>query len=153
MPLTLSSPAFDANGVIPVRHTRDGDNLSPHLTWSGVPAGTQSFVLIIEDPDAPNGVFRHWGAFDIPGGQTELREGSGSKASGDVRFARNDFGQSRYDGPEPPRGHGTHHYIFRLAALDVRDLGVPDDTPVEDVWHAARRHMLEETELVGTYER
>jgi len=148
----LTSTAFADGKPIPARHARDGDNLSPHLIWSDVPEGTRSFVLIIEDPDAPNGVFRHWGVFDIPGGQTELQEGFGSKPSGNVRFVENDFGERRYDGPQPPSGHGVHHYIFRLAALDVPDLGVAEDASVEDIWHAARRHMLDEAELVGTYE-
>jgi Raf kinase inhibitor-like YbhB/YbcL family protein len=109
-------------------------------------------MLIVEDPDAPSGTFRHWAVHGINPCQTELREGAGAEEPG-RRQAINDFGRPRYDGPQPPRGHGLHHYHFRLAALDVANLEVPEDADVARVWRAAQPHVIEEAELVGTFER
>jgi len=154
MPLTLTSPAFADGERIPLKYTRDGENLAPPLRWSGVPDRTRSLVLVMEDPDAPNGTFRHWAVFNIPSDHDQLPESmeTGPDA-GRVRYGRNDFGNARYDGPEPPRGHGVHHYHFRLAALDVPSLSVPAQAGVAQIWQDARKHMLEQAELVGTYER
>ena len=154
MPLTLSSPAFAEGERLPVKYTRDGDNLSPPLRWAGAPEGTRSFMLAVEDPDAPSGTFRHWGVFNIPPDRSELPESveTGPEATG-LRFAGNDFGNGRYDGPEPPPGHGVHHYHFRLIALDVPSLEVPAQAGVKHLLHEARKHALDEAELIGTYER
>jgi Raf kinase inhibitor-like YbhB/YbcL family protein len=153
MPLSLRTAAFADGKRIPTRHTRDGENLSPPLAWSGVPEGTRSFALIVEDPDAPNGTFYHWAVANIPPDRTGLPEGAGGKSEGTMRFGRNDFGNVKYDGPEPPRGHGTHHYHFRLAALDVPALAVSERTGVADLWREATRHALATAETVGTYDR
>src|SRR5690606_5678044 len=117
MAFTLESPAFENGQTIPEAYVREGGNLSPPLRWSGAPAGTRSFLLVVEDPDAPRGVFRHWAVYDIVAERTELPEGT----AGPERFRQgvNDFGNDRYDGPRPPKGHGIHHYHFRLSALDV----------------------------------
>jgi Raf kinase inhibitor-like YbhB/YbcL family protein len=152
MPLSLRSPAFDAGGRIPDRHARSHDNVSPPLEWTGPPEGTRSFALIIEDPDAPRGMFRHWAAFDIPPDRDRLDEDAGRRESG-LSQGINDFGDTGYDGPQPPEGHGPHHYHFRLAALDTDHLDVDLRQPVEAIWQAAREHLLEEAELVGIYER
>src|SRR5882724_4999207 len=92
MTLRLNSPAFTQNAKIPNQFSRDGGNVSPPIEWQGAPAaGTRSYALVVEDPDAPKGTFRHWAAFDIPGDADGLREGAGS-TDGAIRMARNDFG-------------------------------------------------------------
>lgn len=151
MPMTLKSSAFADGERIPDKHARAGDNLLPPLDWSGAPAGTQSFALIISDPDAPRGTFHHLGVFDIPAGWDGLPEGLGTVESKGLRFVVNDFGNAGYDGPQPPRGHGVHHYHFKLAALDVPHLTVPASAGVAALWAEARKHRLDEAELVGTF--
>lgn len=152
MALTLHSPAFQNGGAIPDKYARDDQNVSPPLRWTDAPAETRSFVLTVEDPDAPRGVFHHWTVHGIGADQRELREGLGTEGEG-VRQAVNDFGKTRYDGPQPPPGHGVHHYHFRLAALDVANLELPDDANAVQVWQAARPHVIDETEIVGLFER
>jgi hypothetical protein len=148
MSFTLSSPAFADNGPIPPRHSGEGGDLSPPLSWEDPPAGTKGFVLVVEDPDAPGGTFRHWGIYNIDGDTRSLPEGvSGLPA------AVNDYGTRDYHGPRPPRGHGVHHYRFRLAALDTDRLELPPTAEVADLWQAARTHLLGEAATVGTYER
>ncbi len=156
MSLSLRSTAFADGQRIPRAYTRDGDNTSPQLEWTGAPPKTRSFALVVEDPDAPGGTFRHWAAYDIPAGQHELQAGAGisqAGSTGPIRIAVNDFGESQYDGPQPPRGHGTHHYHFRLFALDVPQLDVPPSSNARDVAQVARNHAIEQTEIVGTFER
>lgn len=153
MPLTRTSPVFENGGRIPERYTRSGENVSPPLKWSGLPDETQSLVLVVEDPDAPSGTFGHWGVFNISPDIRELPESeAGKPGPGALRQARNDFGNEYYDGPQPPRGH-VHHYHFRLAALDVPNLTTPSDLGVRRIWQEAEKHILEEAEIVGTYER
>jgi Raf kinase inhibitor-like YbhB/YbcL family protein len=150
MTFGLHSPEFQNGGAIPEKYARDGKNLSPPLRWTDPPVGTKSFMLMVEDPDAPRGTFRHWGIHGINAQQKELREGIGMDGR---RQAVNDFGRPGYDGPQPPRGDGPHHYHFKLCALDVANLEVPADAGVEQVWNAARPHLVGEAELVGVYER
>jgi hypothetical protein len=154
MAFTLSSPAFSNGQAIPAKYTCDGENLSPPLRWSGAPNETRGFVLIVEDPDAPSGMFRHWAVYDLPADVTALPEGIGSPGSAEtLDQGVNDFGHANYDGPCPPRGHGTHHYHFRLAALDTSRLVVSPGAKVADIWRAGEPHILAQTELVGTYAR
>lgn len=154
MTLTLSSTAFADRQTIPQRFTRDGDNLSPPLSWHGPPGGTKSYALVVEDPDAPGGAFRHWAIYDIPRTITEFAEGVGSQEPlPTLRVASNDFGARRYDGPQPPRGHGAHHYHFRLFALDVSQLKIPANASARDLLEAARAHSLAQADLVGTFKR
>ncbi|OHV82297.1 YbhB/YbcL family Raf kinase inhibitor-like protein [Rhizobium sp. LCM 4573] len=152
MGLTLISPAFAEDAQIPEKYTRLGRNLMPPLKWSGAPAEVKSFALVIEDPDAPSGTFRHCGVFNIPPNWSELPESADTAPGGGPRFSRNDFGNARYDGPQPPKGHGIHHYHFRLAALDVPKLTVPDAAGIEIMWKEARKHALSEASLTGTFE-
>lgn len=152
MAFTLSSPAFKPDARIDDKFAREGGNLSPPLEWRGTPAGTRSFALIVEDPDAPRGVFRHWAAYDISADKSGLDEGDGRRSS-DLPQGANDFGNLGYDGPQPPKGHGLHHYHFRVAALDVEHLNVEPEDRAEAIWAAAQPHMLAEAELVGTFER
>lgn len=154
MPFSLRSPSFQNNKPIPRRYTADGENLSPPLEWSDPPPGTKSFALIVEDPDAPSGLFRHWGLYNVAGSRRMLPEGvaHGAKTE-DLGLGVNDFGHPRYDGPAPPRGHGVHHYHFRLFALDTESLTQAPKMSVEDVKKVAEEHALAEADLVGTYER
>jgi Raf kinase inhibitor-like YbhB/YbcL family protein len=154
MPLTLFSPAFADGERIPVKYSRDGENMSPPLKWTGPPEGTRSFVLVIEDPDAPRGTFRHWGVFNIPAdrdGFPESVETGPEKA--DLRVVVNDFGNSHYDGPQPPRDDPEHHYYFRLAALSVSDVNLAAAAGVAELWREAHKHMIEEASFMGTYQR
>ena len=146
--LDLTSDAFQNGEPIPVQYTCDGADQTPMLHWGEPPPGTKSFALVIGDPDAPSGTFRHWGVFDIP---PSARSIGGSQRTGTE--VSNDFGKTGYGGPCPPKGHGPHHYHFRLFALDVDHLEVPSNANVVDVENAAQKHALAEGELIGTYER
>jgi Raf kinase inhibitor-like YbhB/YbcL family protein len=152
MSLTLVSSAFAEGGKIPEKYSRIGENLFPPLAWNGAPDGVQSFALIVEDPDAPSGTFRHCGIFNIPAEVNELPESADTAPGGGLRFSENDFGNARYDGPQPPKGHGVHHYYFRLAALDVPNLSVPSSAGIEAMWREARKHTLSQASLSGTFE-
>ena len=152
MAFAISSPAFDNGGRIPPKYTRDGENLSPPLQWQGVPKQARSLALVIEDPDAPSGTFRHWAVYNIRPTQSALREGLSGASADNLGYGVNDFGNARYDGPQPPKGHGPHHYHFRLVALDVPSLDLPPTAKAEDVLNAARSHKIDETEVVGVFQ-
>lgn len=149
MTLTLSSAAFSNGSRIPPAHAQAGDNRSPRLRWQGAPEGTKSFVLVVEDHDAPVGTVTHWVAYDIPADSDGLLEGLDADQ---VPQGTNDMGHTGYDGPKPPKGHGPHRYRFRLAALDTDSLGLSKSPDPNAVKMAARSHVLAETELVGTFE-
>lgn|SRR5579883_2496581 len=149
MSLTLTSPAFTAQGPIPARYTCDGSDVSPPLDWSGAPAGTRGFALLCTDPDAPAGTWHHWAIFDIPATAAGLPEHQKPDAAG-TRQAINDFGRKGYGGPCPP-GNGAHHYHFTLYALDVDHLPVPASPRARDVVRAVKTHALAHAELVGLY--
>lgn len=153
MPFALRSSAFHDGATIPSAYTRDGQNISPPMEWHGAPPQTRSFVLVVEDPDAPSGTFRHWAVYDIGPTMDGLPEGASSTRAGEIGQGVNGFRHAHYDGPQPPRGDRPHHYHFRLAALDVPRLDVRKNAKAEDIWEAARPHIIAETELVGTYRR
>jgi Raf kinase inhibitor-like YbhB/YbcL family protein len=153
MPFSITSPAFRDGEVIPIRHTRDGENLSPPLEWRDAPPETKSFVLLVEDPDAPSGTFRHWAMYNIPAGEAGLPEGASAQGLRRAGEGVNGFRNARYDGPQPPKGHGLHHYHFRLAALDVEQLDMPASAKAEDIWTKVQPHIIAEAELVGVYQR
>lgn len=149
MRLTLTSPVFQNGQPIPKAYAQEGQNTSPPLAWTGAPDGTKSFVLVVEDHDAPVGTVTHWVVYDLPADANGLLEGLDKVQ---VRQAANDMGHDHYDGPKPPKGHGPHRYHFRLAALDTSSLGLSDSPDPSHVKKAARSHVLEEVELIGTYE-
>jgi Raf kinase inhibitor-like YbhB/YbcL family protein len=150
----LISQSFSNEAMIPRRFTCDGEDLSPHLEWTGAPAATRSFVLLCDDPDAPDGVWRHWAVYDIPGDQSTLPEGVGQEKVGSrLKQAVNDFQRIGYGGPCPPRGHGSHHYRFRLLALSIDRLPVAVKPTCRDVEREARKHLIAETILIGVYGR
>jgi len=147
--LSLTSPAFAANEPIPRKYTGEGEDVSPPLSWSGVPAGTKELALLCDDPDAPQPTpWVHWVAYAIPPTLTSLPE----KAHGNILEGQNDFGRRGYNGPLPPQGHGVHHYHFRLYALDQPLQRGPGLTK-EQLLAAISKHTLAAGKLVGTYER
>ena len=153
MALRIASPAFPNNERIPERYSKDGGNVSPPIQWTDAPRNTRSFAVVVEDPDAPKGIFRHWAVYNLPPAYQGLDEGSGSGSAGiPLEMAVNDFGNRSYDGPQPPRGHGAHHYHFRLLALDVPELGLPAGASVKDVLDAAQAHLIAEAETIGTFQ-
>lgn len=154
MALELRSPAFGQGEDIPKRYTCDGENRSPPLAWTGVPEGTRSFVLFCNDPDAPVGLFHHWVAWDIPGDWRELKAGYGPESLEDgFRQGINSFGRPGYGGPCPPKGHGPHHYHFRLCAVSEATLSLEASADYDEVLEAAKPYILDEAELIGIYER
>ena len=146
--LSLTSSAFKDGQPIPTQYSCDGLNQSPALEWGEPPAGTKSFALVIDDPDAPSGTFRHWGAYDIPASTRSI--GAGQRIGTEVD---NDGGKPGYTGPCPPKGNGVHHYHFKLFALDVDRLNLAADAKVADVENEANKHALAQGELIGTFER
>ncbi|SRR6266542_2364955 len=146
MDFTLSSPAFADGAAVPARHTCDGDDISPRLTWSGAPDRTRSLALVMDDPDAPRGTFTHWVVYDLPSDLTELDEGSTQGTQG-----RNSFGRTGYGGPCPPPG-GPHRYRFTLYALDVPTLALANGTR-EELERKIDTHVLGTAQLMGRYQR
>jgi Raf kinase inhibitor-like YbhB/YbcL family protein len=143
----LENSAFQHAQAIPDRHTCEGDDVSPPLRWTNVPAGTRSLALVVDDPDAPGGVFTHWIAWGLDPAEGGLGEGEPAPGEG-----RNDFGTTGYRGPCPPPGHGPHRYVFRLYALDA-ELELAAGAPKAELKQAIEGHVLATVELVGTYER
>ena len=151
MSFFLRSQAFVEGGAIPARYTCDGLNLSPQLAWSGAPAGAKSFVLIVDDPDAPGGTFVHWVFFDVSAKAESLPEGPTAAKLGTAGI--NDFGKSAYGGPCPPRGKGAHRYFFTLNALDIPSLGLGPGATLIQVNQKMSGHVLGTAKLMGRYER
>lgn len=149
LPMQLVSAAFAEGEAIPKKYTCDGENVSPPLEWRNLPAGTKGIALIVDDPDAPSGLFTHWVLFDVAPSEGGLKEGGGITG----QCGMNSFKSAAYGGPCPPRGHGRHRYFFTLYALNVHSIGLPHAAPRHDVEDSLRRHTLEKTQLVGTYER
>ena len=156
MSLKIQSPAFAEGHPIPVRHTGDGEDLSPALQWV-VPEGTIELALIVDDPDAPTAEeWVHWVAYKIPGDVNGLPEGyHGERSpteSGPIVQGVNTWGTIGYRGPAPPVGHGTHHYHFKAFALD-KSLDLPPGLDKKGLLEAISGHVLARGELVGTYRR
>jgi Raf kinase inhibitor-like YbhB/YbcL family protein len=156
MALTLRSSAFQPNGEIPKRHTCEGGDVAPPLTWSDAPAGTKSFALIVDDPDAPDPkaprmTWVHWVLYSLPASATGLPEGvKPADLPAGTRQGLNDWKRTGYGGPCPPIGR--HRYFFKLYALDtvLPDLGEASKAQVEQ---AMKGHVLANAELVGTYQK
>ncbi len=156
MPLTIRSPAFEDGGEIPRAHTCEGDDRSPPLAFSGAPAGTKSLALVVDDPDAPDPrapkmVFVHWVLHDLPPGTAGLPEGvREADLPAGTRACRTDYRKTAWGGPCPPIGR--HRYFFKLYALDAV-LGPLRDATKAGLLAAMKGHVLEEAQLVGTYEK
>ncbi|HEY4147282.1 MAG TPA: YbhB/YbcL family Raf kinase inhibitor-like protein [Chitinophagaceae bacterium] len=142
--LQVSSPSFTANGVIPQKYACDGDNISPPISIKGTPIGTASLALIVEDPDAPKGTVYHWVMWNIPPGAA-IAENSAPGTQG-----RNTHGKNAYMGPCPPGG--THHYHFKVYALDKK-LDLNNQSGKDELQAAMKGHILAQGELVGLYSK
>lgn len=151
MSFSLEIKAFDYGRPIPRRHTCDGEDVSPELSWSDAPPGTKSFALIVDDPDAPVGVWNHWLLCDISASASRLEEGFEPGRVG--VSGRNDFGRRGYGGPCPPPGHGPHRYFFHLYALDTPTLGLAEGASRKAIENALKGRILAKAEYMGTYER
>ena len=155
--ITISSPAFVDGQPIPAYHTVNGPDVSPLLRWTGVPDGTQELALICDDPDAPTPQpWVHWVIYKIPGDTMGLPEQVPTtgrlQAPVGALQGLNSWDTVGYRGPAPPPGHGTHHYHFKLYALDAK-LNVAEGLDVAALGKAMDGHILAEGELIGTYER
>ena len=155
-PLALTSPAFTQGASIPTKYTCEGADLSPPLIWTGAPAGTKSFALIVDDPDAPDPakpqmVYVHWVLFNLPASTTSLSENA--TKSGLPKSAvqgTNDWHKQQYGGPCPPIGR--HRYFFKLFALDSTLSGLSEPTK-PDLIKAMEGHIVGQCELMGTYQK
>ncbi len=149
MAVQVWSPAFEAGGAIPRRYTGEGEDVSPPLEWTGLPEGTREVALICDDPDAPMPEpFVHWVVYKVSADSAGFPEGD----TGGALEGRNSFARMGYGGPMPPEGHGTHHYYFKIYALDTQLDATPGLTK-DQLLAAMEGHVLDEGELVGTYER
>lgn len=145
--LKIESPAFNNEGMIPLKYTCDGENINPPLVITGIPENTKSLVLIVEDPDAPAGTWIHWTVWNISPATNEIPENSVPQGAVE---GITDFGSPGYGGPCPPSG--KHRYFFKLYSLDIT-LDLAPSATVEDIEEAIQGHIIESAELMGTYER
>jgi len=143
--MKLTSPAFEHNQGIPSEYTCDGSDTSPELNIEDVPKNAKSLVLINDDPDAPVGTWDHWNVFNMP---TDVKIEKGSEPAG--VGGKNSWGKTGYGGPCPPSG--THRYFFKLYALDT-ELSLEEGASKADIEKAMEGHIIEKTELIGTYKR
>ena len=158
MSLIVRSTAFAEGHPIPASHTSDGADLSPPLTWSEPPKGTVELALIVDDPDAPgDDPWVHWIVMGIPASSRSMPAGfheasMPADAPSGLVFGKNSWETLGYRGPQPPVGHGNHHYHFKMFALDAR-LDLPPGTDKHTLQEAMSGHVLSRGELVGLYAR
>jgi Raf kinase inhibitor-like YbhB/YbcL family protein len=153
--LVLKTVSFSPGGRIPNQFSScEGEvNDSPELSWGAAPSGTQSFALLVTDPDAPIGTFVHWVLYDLPADMRELPQAvrKAEQLPNGSRQGTNDFGEIGYDGPCPP-GHSSHHYVFDLYALDTK-LNLSPGATRKQVNDAMKGHILARGQLIGLYQR
>ncbi len=151
--MELESPAFREGAKIPKKYSCEGWDFSPPLAWNDVPEKTQSLALIMDDPDAPGGIFTHWVLFNLPPNSRELLEGVSPvpQLPGGALQGKNDFGKFGYGSPCPPPG-SPHRYCFALYALDQR-LELKAGASQKQVLSAMEGHILSQGQLTGTYQR
>jgi len=149
----LTSSSFEADGTIPVKYSCSGDNVSPELSWKNAPKETQSFLLIVDDPDNPKKVIVHWLVYDMPQSTHELAEATPDKATlpDGSKQGRNEDGKTRWRGPCPPQG-AAHHYFFKLYALD-QPTGLKPKATRAQIDAAVKGHVLAEAELIGRFQK
>jgi Raf kinase inhibitor-like YbhB/YbcL family protein len=147
---TLTSSSFPDAGPIPTLYTCDRKDISPGLSWTNIPAKTQSFALIVSDPDAPNGVWYHWVVYNIPSSVKELPEGFTRLPAGAV-IGKNSWDKAQYNGPCPPKS-SLHKYIFTLYALNSK-LQLPANTDAKTILAAAEKHMIQKAQITAVYSR
>ncbi len=146
--MRIASTAFTEGGFIPLRHTCDGADVSPALSWADVPDGTVAFSLLVVDPDAPGGTFVHWVVFNIGGNRRGMEEG---RTPPECQLGTNDFGRATYSGPCPPRGN-PHSYHFTLYAMDAR-VAARKGCTMGELERAMKGHTLDEAHIIGLYGR
>lgn len=153
MNITVTSSAFKEGTPIPPKYTCSGENLSPPLSWNGIPTAAKSLALISDDPDAPVGTWVHWVVYNIPPSRNGLEEGVPPKPElpGVALQGKNDFRKIGYGGPCPPPGK-QHRYFFKLYALDI-ELDLPAGISKGDLEKAMQGHILAQGQLIGTYQR
>lgn len=149
-PFTLTSSAAAEQGALPVLYTCDGKDISPQISWSGVPPKTQSFAMIVSDPDAPDGVFYHWVLYNLPKDTRSLEEGITEFPVG-TTVGINSWGKASYNGPCPPKDT-NHHYIFTLYALNKK-LNLGDGVDAAHLTKAMQNHVLGRAEFIAVYTR
>jgi len=151
--ISISADAFKEGETIPAEYTCDGKDVSPLLSWKGVPAGTKSIALVMDDPDAPGGTFVHWVIFNIPADAQKMTEGVPRNATfaDGSRQGITDFGKVGYGGPCPPPGK-PHRYYFKIYALDTM-LNLQPGASKQQLENAMKGHILAYGELMGKYER
>lgn len=145
--ITVTSTAFTDGGTIPTRYSCHGDNTSPPLSWTGLPAGTATVALIVDDPDAPGGTYTHWVVWNIPATATSLADGATPPAP--ARQGRNSAGHAGYDGPCPPSG--THHYRFTIYAEPSSLPALPAGAPLTSTLPTLRTHAQAQGTLTARY--
>jgi Raf kinase inhibitor-like YbhB/YbcL family protein len=145
--MKISSPGFENNQSIPAKFTCQGKNVSPELQITGTPAEAKSLTLIVDDPDAPMGVWTHWVVWNIPANTTFIIENSAPSFS---TQGVTSFGKNEYGGPCPPSG--THRYFFKIYALDT-ELTIPASSNKNDLLNAIKDHILDSAELIGKYQK
>lgn len=153
MSLTISSPSFTNGGPIPRKFTCDAADVSPQLSWTDPPAGTKSFALLVDDPDAPVGNWNHWAMWNLPPNLRSLAEGISKHAhlADGSEQGMNDFHKPGYNGPCPPAGK-PHRYYFKLFALDTK-LTLKAEAGKAELEAAMKGHTLEQADSMGTYKR
>ena len=153
MSLTISSPGFSNGGDIAKKYTCDAADVSPQLAWTEPPAGTKTFALLVDDPDAPVGNWNHWTMWNLPASVRGVPEGAAKDAHlpDGSEQGRNDFGKTGYNGPCPPAGK-PHRYYFRLFALDTR-LDLKPGARKKELEGAMKGHVLAQAEWMGKYGR
>jgi len=147
--IAVSSPAFADGGTIPRRYTCDGENVSPPLALSGIPATATTLAVLVEDPDAPHGTFTHWLLWNADAKETRWAAGQAPEGA---TQGRNGFKKQGYGGPCPPKGSEPHHYVFSVYATD-RTLDLPSDASADDLKRALADHTLASGTLTGRYGR
>ena len=152
MSIELTSSAFEHEGMIPVKYTCDGEDMSPPLSWSGIPEEVETIALIADDPDAPGKTWVHWVLFNLPADMTSMDENMSTEATlkNGALQGITDFGRHGYGGPCPPGG--THRYFFKIYALDTT-LNLDSTARKSDVVKAMDGHILAKGELMGRYQR
>jgi Raf kinase inhibitor-like YbhB/YbcL family protein len=148
--MSIISPAFDNGAFVPTKYTCNGQNISPKLSWENAPPGTQSFALIMDDPDAPNGTWDHWILYDIPSQVRELKEDI-KELPKDAHVGKSSSGKNEYGGPCPPADQ-QHRYYFTLYALDTK-LNLSDGISKMQLEQAMSGHILSQSQLIALYRR
>ncbi|MEX2425612.1 MAG: YbhB/YbcL family Raf kinase inhibitor-like protein [Thermomicrobiaceae bacterium] len=150
--MQVTSSAFENHGKIPTKHTGEGEDVSPAISWTGAPGETRSFAVISHDPDAPlvkpgTYGFTHWVLYNLPASTTSLEEGASDGTAGPI-----DSGKSGYGGPMPPEGHGRHHYYFWVLALDC-DPDLEPGMTLEQLLNKIEPNVIAMNRVIGTYKR